>query len=224
MGDSLPASEEPFLTLTLSGPSFAQHTLPAPALRDIADFQDLVVAVASGLWKRQHPSQGRLPAHFADRIEPRLSGMGSGSVKLLYADPSVGTPSLPPVSADEVTATTEAVDRLLDATESGIHGKIDADLPLEHTHALSRLWRSLKDEDALIVQRSTRSPINLHQKARQIFRLAVEDAVARLAPDVDRGTVGEMHALLRKHFDVLPAGVWEDAEPVIDAESGSTTQ
>ena len=224
MGDAVPSSDGHLLTLTLSGPSFAQRALPASALRDIAAFQELAVAVASGIWKQRHPNRGRLPARFADQIEPRLSGMGTGSVKLLYVDPSVDDSSLPPVSAGEVTATAEAVDRLLDATESGIRGEIDADLPLEHTHALSRLWRSLKDEDALIVQRSTRSPINLHQEARQVFRATVEDAVAQFASGVGHGTIGEMHALLRKHFDALPIDVWKDAEPVVGLESGGVTQ
>ena len=206
--------EQPLVVLRFEGPTFEGHDLPANALRELALFQEMFVDVAADIWRARHPRHGRLPNGFAAAVEPRMSSLGSGSVEVRYASPfSAQSDRDTRVRAADAAFASEACDLVLDALHEGASGRIHPDLSSKTIGRLSKLGSSLNDNDSIVAQCGERAPVRLDRDARMAFRRAVTAAHAATV-DAPAATIGDLVALIDRHFGDVPDEVWAASPPL----------
>jgi hypothetical protein len=97
-GADEPAAPNRFSRLRLSGGRYDATGFPLEALPELVRYERLVLDVARTLWKREHPSAGRLPNKFVASLSLRLTQILPGStVPLLDRIPTQD--SIPEVDA-----------------------------------------------------------------------------------------------------------------------------
>ena len=74
--------KQDFFTPRLSGTRFAEHTVPADILPDIAVLQEMLVELAKSAFMEEHPERIRAPRNFNSDVQVHLSAIGDGSAKL----------------------------------------------------------------------------------------------------------------------------------------------
>lgn len=74
--------QQEFLTPTLHGERFKDHTVPLELLKDFSALEEMLVEVAKWKFRQEHPDRERVQRNFATGIELQLAGVEDGSAKL----------------------------------------------------------------------------------------------------------------------------------------------
>ncbi len=107
------AAVEPFVELHLYGDRFNDHRMPIAALSELVAYQDLLVEVAKGLYRRSHPERMRMPAGFSRSLQLTLGPVRDGCVTAVLERPTSvtsGPDRVNDVLADAQTAVECAVE------------------------------------------------------------------------------------------------------------------
>jgi hypothetical protein len=185
--------EAPFSTLRLRGGRYEGPGLPLEALPELARYERLVVDVARGLWKQDHPERQRAPRGFAARLQLRLTRIDDGSVVpvLERGQADVNADAL--VGEDQVSGIFEDARDLLEETFLAITQGLDipARLPLQAIAGLTRFGSSLRENERIEFRHHTSAPIVYSQGVRR--RLLARTAVERF--DVEAAVAGRVTGL-----------------------------
>lgn len=181
----------PFSTLRLRGGRYEQPGLPLEALPELARYERLIVDVARGLWKQEHPERQRAPRGFANRLQLRLTRIDGGSVVpvlergLAETDPD---PLLP-----DVAGVFEEARDLLEETFLAITQGLDIPgrLPPQAIVGLTRFGSSLRENERVEFRHATSAPIIYSQGVRR--RLLARTAVKRF--EVEAAVAGRVTGL-----------------------------
>lgn len=194
-------TEQPLIVLRFEGPTFERTDLPANALRELADFQEAFVEVASEIWHARHSEEAQLPEGFAEALEPRVRSLGAASAEFGCA-----------AAANGEAIASDARDLLLDALREGAEGRCHPDLGWKTIGRLSALGGTLGERDLLAVCHGERQAVRLDHEARAAFSDAAESE--RMAHSA---TVGDLLDLVDQTFGQVPDEVWAEL-PVLGPE------
>ena len=206
-------AERPLIVLKFDGPTFEGHDLPATALRELARFQEAFVDVAADIWHARHPHSGRLPNGFAAMMEPRMNSLSPGSVEVGYASrvDALVNPDAE-IEVEEVSFASETCGLMLDALQEGAAGRVHRELSLKTIERLSKLGSSLGEEDSIVAHNGRHSTVRLDRDAREAFRGAAISARAAAA-EAPSATIGDLVALIDRHFGDVLDEVWAASPP-----------
>lgn len=189
----------PFSTLRLRGGRYERPGLPLEALPELARYERLVVDVARGLWKQEHPDRQRAPRGFAGRLQLRLTRIEGGSV-IPVLERGIAETEPDPLM-EQVSGIFEDARDLLEETFFAITQGLDipARLPPQAIAGLTRFGSSLRENER-VEFRYTTTPIVYSQGVRR--RLLARTAVERF--EVEAAVAGRITALnLEKQTFVL---------------------
>lgn len=204
--------EPPLIVLKFEGPTFEGHNLPASALRELARFQEAFVDVAADIWRARHPHSERLPNGFAAMMEPRMNSLVPGSVEVGYALPvDALANSDAAMEVEEASFASKTCGLMLDALQEGAAGRVHYELSLKTIERLSKLGSSLGEEDSIVAHNGRHSTVRLDRDAREAFRGAAISA--RAAAEAPSATIGDLVALIDRHFGDVPDEVWAASPP-----------
>lgn len=178
----------PFTSLRLRGGRYEQRGLPLEALPELARYERLIVDVARGLWKQEHPERQRAPRNFAGRLQLRLTAIDGGSVV-----PVLERGLDDDVLEAEVSGVFEDARDLLEETFLAITQGLElpARLPSQAITGLTRFGSSLRENERVEFRYSTSSPIVYSQGVRR--RLLARTAVQRF--EVEAAVAGRVTGL-----------------------------
>lgn len=181
----------PFATLRLRGGRYEQAGLPLEALPELARYERLVVDVARGLWKQDHPDRQRAPRGFASRLQLRLTSIEPGSV-IPVLERGASQPDPDPLT-EQVSGVFEDARDLLEETFRAITAglEIPTRLPPQAIAGLTRFGSSLRENERVEFRHTTNAPIVYSQGIRR--RLLARTAVQRF--EVEAAVVGRITGL-----------------------------
>lgn len=205
-------TEHPLIVLKFEGPTFEGRSLPAAALREIALFQEAFVRVAEEIWRSGNPVWPGLPSGFAAAVEPRMRSLRAGEVELACCSTLNGQDE-PDGAAGAFAA---AADLILAGLQQGANGNLHSDLSLATLDTLSGFGASLGADDSIAMQWGARPPVRIDRWGRNALRRAAL-AACEAAADAPRATVGDLAALVDRHFGDVPDEVWAEL-PVLGPE------
>ena len=207
------AQEPPLIVLKFEGPTFEGHDLPATALRELARFQEAFVNVAVDIWHARHPHSERLPNGFAAMMEPRMNSLSPGSVEVGYTSPVDALANRDAeIGVEQAPFASETCGLMLDALQEGAAGRVHRKLSPKTIERLSKLGSSLGEEDSIIAHNGRHSTVRLDRDAREAFRGAAISARATAA-EAPSATIGDLVALIDRHFGDVPDEVWTASPP-----------
>lgn len=74
--------KQDFFTPKLTGARFAESSVPADVLPDVAALQEMLVELAKAAYMEENPGRLRAPRRFSSDVQVHLAGIGEGSAKL----------------------------------------------------------------------------------------------------------------------------------------------
>ena len=203
MSLSDPGSHEP--GLRFSGGRFDAQLLSPEAFaavgQELLAFQQTIIAIASYLYRQEHPSASQLPNHFADRLKLGVEDYTRGSVDLDLKpiEPDPDTPRLfdPPPGYYETSIDTYR-SILTEVREKG-HSSLLRDMPRPVGEALARMGRQLEDDERIVVTDASGRWYHVDQLVREqlesslVFDQRMRDLIAgritRVEADLSRITM-----------------------------------
>ena len=196
-------SHEP--SLHFSGGRFDAQQLSAEALAAVGQeflaFQQTIIAIASHLYHKAHPSASQLPNHFADRLKLGTEDVVRGSVGLrikpIEPDPTTQQLfELPHGYFENSIDTHRSI--LAEAYEKG-HSTLLLDMPRTVREALTRLGRQLEGDERIVVTDTSGNEHHLDRRLREqlesslTFEERMHDLIAgritRVEADLSRITM-----------------------------------
>jgi hypothetical protein len=143
--------EERFVSLIFRGRRF-DASMPVPALAELIAYQDIVVAVARGLFFAANPDRSRLPKGFESSFKLAMKGVEKGSAVPLIV--RVDEAPKPPfhVVFDERDLFERARD-LVEATIDAVANDraLPPELPVDVLPRFTAFGRTLDNDDSIIV-------------------------------------------------------------------------
>jgi hypothetical protein len=186
-------SVERFLTPRLVGARFEENSIPLEFLKDLAVLEELIIDVAKWIYLREHSSRKRVPRHFTDGIELKLSSIEAGSVMPVINLHIAHSSLFPPENQNCCHAARDAVINAIDAAES--NGVISNFLPDNALGYFDRIGRSLKEDEAMEFSIPNRTqPVRLTKDIRRrlvlapasVKELSDETLVRGMIPEADQ--------------------------------------
>jgi hypothetical protein len=137
----------------MSGGRFERDGMPVVALAELVAYQDLVVGVATEIFRSRYRGRQRLPAGFTHRLQLRLQTIERGSaIPVLERVPAAGAMLTP---ADEFT---EARDMIADAVAAVAEGKDLPDgFPRNALVLFNRFGQTLRADETIELRSGTAS-------------------------------------------------------------------
>lgn len=142
-------TEVVFVSPRFTGPRFDEHTLPVDVARDLAAYEDLVLALAKHLYLKANPDRQRTPRGFADNFRLDIQRIDAGSTRPILALVLAGTLSFQGGSPDYFEQARDLVAECIAAPEDALPVAFPKDL-LSH---FNRLGRSLREGEAMELMR-----------------------------------------------------------------------
>jgi hypothetical protein len=174
--------EGTFARLRMSGGRFEHDGMPVEALGELVAYRDLVVGVATEIFRATHSDRQRLPAGFADRLQLRLQTVERGSaVPVLERMNAPGTMLTP---ADEFTEARDMIAEAVAAVASG--DDLPAAFPRSALVLFNRFGQTLRADEAIELRSGTasRGPRYTQEVRRQLVletRSVYQDEVHDIA-------------------------------------------
>lgn len=155
------------LTIHYTGKRFDDHTVPVTLLEDLGTIQEMILEVASEIFKRKSGTK-RVPKGFREGCSLRLESVSEGSAVI---DMTVGNihSQRHIVPSNESECVSEAIDRMLGFMRSE-QSDFD-DIFREHTR---KMGSKLRDDEAMTFSSKNRSAV-YNQKVRAELTAACSD-------------------------------------------------
>ena len=144
-----------FLQPRFEGERFEQHTLPVEVARDLAAYEELVIALARHLYLEAHPGRQRVPKGFEESFSLHLDRVEPGSARPLLAwvtALALGTLPFPPGGdGSEATQTFfQARDLIAECIDASAAGQpLPPRFPRELLDYFNVLGRSLREGESV---------------------------------------------------------------------------
>lgn len=191
--------------LRFSGGRFDAHLLSPEAFaavgQELLAFQQTIFAIASHLYRKEHPSVSQLPNHFADRLKLGIENYARGSVDLDVKPiaPDLTTPQLFDSPPGYYETSIDTYRRILTEVREKGHSTLLRDMPRTVGEALIRMGRQLEDDERIIVtdtsgrgdhlDRLMREQLESNLVFEQEMRNLVAGRITRVEADLSRITM-----------------------------------
>jgi hypothetical protein len=137
----------PFLRPHFVGKRFEGHSIPLELLKDLATLENMIVDVAKWFYRKENPSQKRLPKGFTESFWLQLSAINDGSavpcIDIALSSDGLFEPEIPPF----LLHAKEGIINAIDAAEND--GNITQHLPSDLLTHFEILGRNLLDDECI---------------------------------------------------------------------------
>lgn len=137
-------AQELFIQPRFVGERFNNHSLPLSAARDLAAYEELVIELASHLYKENHPRRKRVPKGFSDDFQLHIERIDDGSARPYIA--MFAAANLVSAIPAEFT---EARDLINEVISTEASDSLPSLFPKEYYNYFNRIGRSLEDGESL---------------------------------------------------------------------------
>ena len=185
-----------FLQPCFEGERFEQHTLPVEVARDLAAYEELVIALARHLYLEAHPGRQRVPKGFEESFSLHLDGVEPGSARPLLAwvtALALGTLPFPPGGdgSEETQTFFQARDLIAECIDASAAGQpLPTRFPRRLLDYFNVLGRSLGEGESVDLHPDHTTGAKLTPERRKRLVLAGQQYYTREVQYV--GTVAEL--------------------------------
>ena len=166
--------------LRFSGGRFDAQQLSAEAFaaagQEFLAFQQTIIAIASHLYRKDHPSESQLPNHFADRLRLGIEDVlrGSLGLKVKPIEPDPTTPQLfePPRGYYESSIDTHH-SIVAEVREKG-RSDLLQEMPRTVGDALARMGRQLEDDEHIVVTSTSGIEYDFDRSVRELLESSLK--------------------------------------------------
>lgn len=140
-----------------AGNRFNDHSIPLEVLEDLKALQDLLKVIARDIYLEENPDKVKVPNHFYDFFQLKLSGIQQGSA---IADLGITTDTILGSSASHHFYFAKAKDKIISYVEGVSNIKRNESIPAEYLPFLKRIGKNLLTDELLDL-----APGDLNKKA-----------------------------------------------------------
>jgi len=133
-----------FLRPRLIGPRFEGHVVPLEFLKDLAEFEEMVIEVAKWKYLQANPGRQRVPRRFGEGMELALAAVESGSAVPVIVLSARSAHLQNRLYAEMAR---DAIIQAIDSMEKGCYS--EGILPEKSLGYFDRIGRSLRDEECI---------------------------------------------------------------------------
>lgn len=172
-----------FIAPRLDGPRFMDHTLPVNILEDFTALEDLLMAVAKGIYLEENKNRVRVPKGFSDGIYLKLVNIEEGSsiAKFAIASSIILASSLPFENIDTFSYFEKAKNKIVSIIESVNNGQHPSSNDQKYLTYFNRIGKNLLDTESIDFgynyQSKTSSNAILNKVTRKKILLSREQKV-----------------------------------------------
>lgn len=157
-----------FLRPILDGARFQRGALPVDVLPELAIIRDLIIDVATHLFRQENPDRKRVPHGFRDKFRLVLTRIEQGSA-VPVLEQEVSGEGTPPPETEQARYFERAREWILDLMEAAnTIREIPPDCPRELLKSFERFGRHLReDEKVIFVSPVRRKPVQYSRETRK---------------------------------------------------------
>lgn len=170
------SSEKDFLKPRLTGERFKDHALPVNILEDFSALEELIFELAKKIYIEENPNRKRVPNHFTDNIELKLSKLEQGSTIpnfVIAAITNFISPTLPAQNDVYFHYFESARDMVFEAVERANNGQ-STGLEAKYLNYFNKIGRNLKDGESIDFLNKPQSArnVNFNRQTRKRILLS----------------------------------------------------
>ncbi len=160
--------KSPFITPRFEGGRF-DGSLPIEVARDLAAYQDLIVALAKQLYLDQHPSRQRVPKGFSQGFRLDLEQLQEGSTKALIASFTMATAGLLEPDLSYFDSARDLVAECVRAKSE--NRPIPTEFPRKFLTFFNAFGKSLREDETVDITPDPNRPAVLTASSRKLLAL-----------------------------------------------------
>ncbi|RZK25489.1 MAG: hypothetical protein EOO43_05395 [Flavobacterium sp.] len=157
------STEKFFLKPKLVGARFDDHTLPVNILEDFSALEELIFELAKKIYIDENNHRKRVPNHFTDNIQLKLSSIEEGSTIpnfVIAVVTTLSSPTLPAQNDAYFHYFEKARDKVFEAVELANEGK-STGLDAKYLNFFNKIGRNLREGETIDLLNNSASSRNV---------------------------------------------------------------
>ena len=166
--------------LRFSGGRFDAQQLSAEAFaaagQEFLAFQQTIIAIASHLYRKDHPSASQLPSHFADRLRLGIEDVlrGSLGLKVKPIEPDPTTQQLFELPRGYYESSIDTHHSIVAEVREKGRSELLQEMPRTVGEALARMGRQLEDGERIVVRSTSGMEYDFDRSVRELLESSLK--------------------------------------------------